>query len=270
MASTGSERRFTGSIPDIYDELMGPVFFQPYAEDMASRVARLLPHQVLEVAAGTGILTRAIVEQCPSAQVLATDLNQPMLDRAASLLSHPAVTWQQADAMDLPVEDGSCDVVACQFGVMFFPEQRVAFREARRALTQQGHFLFTSWDSVEANPTVAATRDAMHEIFPDDPPTFLERTPHGYHDVDVIRRDLEAAGFTDVQIETLALAGAPRPALDIARALCTGTPLRFEIEARAADRLDLAVDTVARLIAERLGDDDVAAPLSAHVVSARR
>ena len=147
-----TDKLFAGSIPEIYDRFLVPLIFEPYAVDLAGRVAALAPNDVLETAAGTGVLTRALSQQLPaSTHIVATDLNQPMLDQAAKRQQAGTVEWKQADALALPFADRSFDVVACQFGVMFFPDKVKGYKEARRVLRPDGRFLFNVWDRISEN-----------------------------------------------------------------------------------------------------------------------
>ncbi|MER8630217.1 class I SAM-dependent methyltransferase [Mesorhizobium opportunistum] len=265
-----TDKAFTGSIPENYDRYMVPLIFEPFAADLALRAAALSPGAVLEIAAGTGVVTRALAPKLsPDASYVVSDLNQPMLDYAASRQAPDnRITWRQADAMALPFEDAAFDVICCQFGAMFFPNRSAAYREARRVLKPGGHFLFNVWDRIEENVFADDVTNALARIFPDDPPRFLARTPHGYHDTALIRRDLEDAGFSHVVIETRAeqsRASSPRlPAV----AYCQGTVLRSEIEARDPGKLEAATDHAAAAIAERHGSGEVAAKIQAHVIMA--
>lgn len=265
-----ADKVFAGSIPENYDRYMVPLIFAPYAADLARRAALLSPSAVLETAAGTGVVTRALVPTLShGASYVATDLNQPMLDYAASRQAPDArITWRQADALALPFEASTFDLVCCQFGAMFFPDRPSAYREARRVLKPGGHFLFSVWDRIEENVFADDVTNALARIFPDDPPRFLARTPHGYHDTALIRRELENAGFSRVVIETHAeqsRASSPRvPAV----AYCQGTVLRSEIEARAAGKLEAATDYAAAAIAARHGSGEVVAKIQAHVIMA--
>ncbi|MFQ5567465.1 MAG: class I SAM-dependent methyltransferase, partial [Paracoccaceae bacterium] len=202
---SGSDKVFAGSIPDIYDEFLVPLIFEDLAGDLARRMALRAPGDVLETAAGSGVVTRAAARRLGrSARYTATDLNQPMLDRAARMQGEDArITWTQADALDLPFADGSFDVVLCQFGAMFFPDRVKGYAEARRVLRPGGRFLFNIWDRIETNEFADAVTGAVGELFPDDPPLFLARTPHGHGDVAVIRAELAAAGFTEISIDTV-------------------------------------------------------------------
>lgn len=265
-----TDKAFTGSIPENYDRYMVPLIFEPFAADLARRAAALSPGAILEIAAGTGVVTRALAPKLsPDASYVVSDLNQPMLDYAASRQAPDnRIAWRQADAMALPFEDAAFDVVCCQFGAMFFPNRSAAYREARRVLKPGGHFLFNVWDRIEENVFADDVTNALARFFPDDPPRFLARTPHGYHDTALIRGDLEDAGFSHVVIETRAeqsRASSPRlPAV----AYCKGTVLRSEIEARDAGKLEAATDYAAAAIAERHGSGEVAAKIQAHVVVA--
>ena len=192
-----SDKVFAGSIPENYDRLMAPLIFEPFAEDIAQRAASLSPSAVLETAAGTGVVTRALAPRLPlSASYIVTDLNQPMLDYAASRQPPDIrITWRQADALALPFDDAAFDLVCCQFGAMFFPDRIAGYREAKRVLKPGGHFLFNVWDRIEENVFAHEVTNALAEIFLNDPPRFLARTPHGYHDTALIRSELERCRF---------------------------------------------------------------------------
>jgi ubiquinone/menaquinone biosynthesis C-methylase UbiE len=268
MAAT--DKLFAGSIPEIYDRLLVPLIFESYARDLAARVAVVEPQDVLETAAGTGVLTRAIAARLPAqARIMATDLNQPMLDRASERQSHDGrIKWRQADALALPFEDQTFDVVACQFGAMFFPDKVQGYREARRVLKRGGHFFFNVWDRISENEFADVVTEALATLFPQDPPRFMARIPHGYHDVEMIRKELTAAGFMDISVETVddtSSASSPR---DPAIAYCQGTPLRNEIETRDASRLEDATKEAAQALASRFGSGPIEGRIRAHVIDA--
>ncbi len=266
-----SDNLFVGSIPAVYDTYLVPLIFAPYAIDLAARVANTGASRVLEIAAGTGVVTRTLAEALPAtAMIVATDLNQPMLDHAQRIGTARPVEWRQADALHLPFDDASFDAVVCQFGVMFFPEKRAAFAEVRRVLAPGGTFVFNVWDRIEDNELGEAATAALYTVFLDDAPRFMARVPHGYFDREVITRDLAAAGFTTAPvIDVLAersRAVSPRiPAI----AFCQGTPLRNEIEALDASRLAECTDATEAEIARRFGAGAVDAKMQALVVTTR-
>ena len=272
MGSLETDRAFTGSIPAVYETYLVPLIFESYATDLVSRLAKRAPARVLEIAAGTGVVTRLLAAVLPDpVSIVATDLNPSMIGHAAMLGTSRPVEWRQADAMALPFDDGSFDAVVCQFGVMFFPDKRQAFAEARRVLAPGGVLLFNVWDRIDENEFADTITSALEAVFPADPPRFLPRTPYGYYDKTVIEEDLLKAGFLSPPgITTLAarsLAGSPRvPAI----AFCKGTPLRNEIEARDASRLCGTTDLASDAIARRFGAGPVDGKIQAHVVMIER
>lgn len=269
MATSDIDKVFTGSIPKLYDTYLVPLIFEPYALDLANRLSsRPLP-RVLEIAAGTGVVTRALASALPeSVSIVATDLNQAMLDHACAVGTKRAVEWRQADAMQLPFRDGAFDAVVCQFGAMFFPDKSKAFSEARRVLRPGGVFLFNVWDRIEENEFADTVTTALASLFPTDPPRFMARTPHGYHDTRIIERDLANGGFMATpRIETVAARSRATSSRVPAIAYCQGTPLRNEIETRDAARLGEATDIAAEAIAQRFGREDVDGKIQAHIVT---
>jgi SAM-dependent methyltransferase len=268
MATT--DNLFAGSIPEIYDRFVVPLIFESYARDLAERIGNIRPQDVLETAAGTGVLTRAIASRLPAhARIVATDLNQPMLDCAAARQAGDGrITWQQADALALPFADQTFDIVACQFGAMFFPDKVQGYKEARRVLRPGGYFVFNVWDKISDNEFADVVTEALATIFPDNPPSFMARIPHGYHDVGRLRDELTIAGFASISIETLdETSRAPSPR-DAAIAFCQGTPLRNEIEARDRSRLEAATQESAEALALRFGSGPIAGRIRAHVITA--
>ncbi|MCZ4279839.1 methyltransferase domain-containing protein [Kiloniella laminariae] len=270
---TDSDKIFTGSIPEFYDSYLVPLIFEDYARDLAERVVGLRPSAVLETAAGSGVVPRALAPQLDaSVRYVVSDLNQPMLDHAAKKQgSHDCrVEWQQADALELPFADASFDVVLCQFGVMFYPDRVRGYAEARRVLKPGGCFVFSVWDHIRENVFADLVTAAAATVFPEDPPLFMARTPHGYHERATIERDLKQAGFSQIAIETRpGVSRAPNPRHP-AIAFCQGTPLRNEIEVRDSSLLEQVTNTAASHIAERYGNGSVEARMQAHVITAMR
>jgi SAM-dependent methyltransferase len=266
---SAADKVFAGSIPKLYESFLVPLIFEPYAADLVRRIASRPLTRVLEIAAGTGVLTRRLAAGLPQGvAIVATDLNQPMLDLARELGTARTVQWRQADAMQLPFDAGEFDAVLCQFGVMFFPDRAGAFAQARRVLKTGGLFLFNVWDRIEENEFADSVTQALEAVFPEDPPRFLARTPHGYHDLAAIEQDLQHAGFlAPAQFSTLAARSQAASPQVPAIAYCQGTPLRNEIEARDKSRLGEATDIAAQAIARRFGQGPVEGKIQAHIVA---
>jgi ubiquinone/menaquinone biosynthesis C-methylase UbiE len=245
---------------------MGPLLFEPYARLIAERSALLRPTRILETAAGTGIVTRALNEALPEARIVATDLNPVMIDFATRRFRSKQVAFRRADAQDLPFRDGSFDLVVCQFGVMFFPDKVRANREAWRVLVPGGRYLLVSFDRLELNPVPKVAQDAIVALFPKDPPDYMERGPFSYADPALIEHDLFAAGFTDIECETVALSSRVS-ARDAAQGLVLGSPFRSEIERRDPSALDRALNAVTEALRPFDGKE---AAISAHVVTATK
>lgn len=261
---------FAGSIPAIYDRYMVPLLFLPYAEVLADRAKVHRPSRILETAAGTGVVTQALHDALPDAEIVATDLNQPMLDLAAARIRSDKVRFQQADALDLPFDEGCFDLVACQFGVMFFPDKVVANAEARRVLRDGGRYMLVIWNRVELNAATKAAGSAVARLFPDDPAAFYERIPFRYHDRPTIESDLRAAGFAHADFETVELRSRAASSRDAAIALTQGTPMRSEIEQRGPGMLERATDAATEALRQFEGPGGFDAPMSAHIVTATK
>jgi ubiquinone/menaquinone biosynthesis C-methylase UbiE len=261
-----SRPAFEHSTPALYDRYMGPLLFAPWAELVAERASRLRPARVLETAAGTGIVTRALSRAVPDAEIVATDLNPAVVAFAQQFAWPEHVSFRAADAQALPFPDGLFDLVVCQFGVMFMPDKVRANREARRVLTATGRYLVVTFDRLERNPIPEAAGKAVAALFPADPPRYMETGPFSYADPALIKSDLQAAGFADIQIETVTLSSRVT-APDAAQGLVLGSPFRAEIEQRDPASLERALDAVTDALKAWDGKD---APMSAHVVTATR
>ncbi len=264
-----TDKVFSGSIPEIYDRLFVPLIFEPYASDLAMRIAKTTPRDVLEIAAGTGALTTAMVSRLTAAtRIVATDLNQPMLDHSAAKPSlQGRVTLQQADTQALPFDDATFDVVTCQFGMMFLPDRVKGYNEALRVL-RRGHFMFNVWDRISDNHFADVVTDALTVLFPKDPPLFMARTPHGYHDVAQIREQVSAGGFKSISIDTVDFTSKAKSARDVAIAYCQGSPLRNEIVARDPSGLEEATNVAAAALTKRFGSGPIEGLIRAHVIGA--
>lgn len=266
-----SDKGFTGSIPALYDRYLGPMLFEPYAVDLAERIAAFAPSAVLETAAGTGIVTRRLAEVLSdAASITATDLNQAMIDTAVAKITSAKIEWQACDATLLPFADGAFDCVLCQFGVMFFPSKVDAYKEARRVLRPGGKFLFSVWDRIEWNPIPNTVSDAIAARYPVDPPNFLRRTPFGYNNVETISNQLSEAGFGNIESVVVTLPCCCPSPRDAAVGQCHGSPLRSEIEARDATGLAAATDAAAAALAARFGEGPIESTMQAIIFTAAR
>jgi ubiquinone/menaquinone biosynthesis C-methylase UbiE len=272
MNNVVTDKAFVGSIPKLYEEYLVPMIFESYARDLVDRVATRSLTKVLEIAAGTGVVTRKLAIKLPdSVDIVATDLNQPMLTIATEIGTQRPVQWRQADAMQLPFDDSTFDAVVCQFGVMFFPDKSKAFAEARRVLRPDGAFIFNVWDRIEENEFTHTISMALDTLFPTDPPRFMQRVPHGYYDLDAIMRDLKMGGFKALpKFATIAARSKAASPRIPATAFCQGTPLRNEIEARGSSLLDKATDIATAAIAKRFGSGAVEGKIQAHVIIVER
>jgi len=260
---------FSGSIPSLYDKYLGPLIFEPYAEDLATRLSALDPNAYWRrppvPASSRGALDRSL---SPRAGIVATDLNQPMLDHAAERISSSRVGWQKADAQALPFPDATFDAVVCQFGVMFFPDKQKAYGEARRVLKPGGRFIFSVWDKLEHNEFPDLVSSAVADMFADDSRAFW---PERRTAITIETRsspNCEAPVFGNVAAETLTRRSVAPSCRDPAIGFCQGSPLRSEIEARDASRLAEATDAAAGKIAARFGNGPVDGKIQAHVFTA--
>jgi ubiquinone/menaquinone biosynthesis C-methylase UbiE len=256
---------FEHSTPELYDRYMGPLLFAPYAEYVAKRVAPLRPGRVLETAAGTGIVTRAVSEALPGAEIIATDINPAVVEFAACQFVSEGVTFQAADAQQLPFEDGSFDLVLCLFGIMFFPDKVQANAEARRVLRPGGRYIMVTFNRLDLNPVPKAAGEAVAKLFPEDP-RYMERGPFSYPDVGVIEQDLRSAGFEMIEVETVELPSLVS-AQDAAHGIVLGSPFRAEIERIDPSALERAAAAVEQALQPW---DGTRAPMSAHIATAIR
>ncbi len=261
---------FSGSIPAAYDRYLGPILFQPYAQDLAARFQAKKTGSVLELACGTGILTRALRTHLPStAKLIATDLNEPMFRQAAAKFGKgETVRWLQADACNLPFDGGKFDAVLCQFGLMFVPDKALAAREVYRVLKPDGVFLFNVWDAMKYNKLAQLAHVTIASYFEKDPPTFYQ-VPFSYHDRDEIRRVLKQAGFRKIETEVVAKIGIATGAQDAAKGLVHGNPVAVAITDRDPSLLPVITDAVAAAIVRRFGRRNIRAPMRAIVVQGR-
>jgi SAM-dependent methyltransferase len=242
-----SDSVFTDAMSGRYERLLGPLF-APFADHVADLVAAYGPSDVLETAAGTGILTRRLADVLPGARITATDLNAPMLAYGEQVAPRPNVHWQQADAQDLPFGDASFDLAVCQFGAMFFPDRRAAYRESRRVLQSGRVFILVVWGPLDRNDFTRVVDEATATHVPAGVQSFIRRVPFGYADMDLIKSDLSASGFDTMEIDTVSLT-VRASATDLARGICEGTPLAADL----GTSVEAAVSAATSALEEELG-----------------
>jgi SAM-dependent methyltransferase len=259
-----------GFAAELYERHLVPLVFGEHARIMASRFRDMAAGRLLEIAAGTGALTRELRTRLPdTVDIVATDLNQPMLDQAMAMSGGGAITWRQADAMALPFEDDAFDAAVCQFGAMFFPDKVAAFSQVHRVLRSGGLFRFSVWDRMEVNLLNQMYQDVIDAMFSTDPPGRM-REPFSYHDRTIITADLTGAGFIDIALEVVPDYYRATSARDAAFAISQGHPVRQEIEARGPEYLERAFEILANNVVARYGNGPVAIPNQAIIVTAHR
>jgi SAM-dependent methyltransferase len=263
--STTPEVSWVAEMPGYYDRCLGPAVFAPFAAYLAAAANGLSPTSVLELASGTGVVTAELVRALPQAHITATDLSEAMVTWGRDHV--PGAAWQLADAQALPFDDGTFDLVVCQFGVMFFPDKPGAFAEAARVLKPGSTMLFAVWDVVAKSTFAAALSESLEVVLPNDPPSFLMQIPHGYNDAVQIASDVAAGGLELIEIAPVTLPGHSPSARTVAEGFCLGTPLRFALAERGV--LQTLTDAVAAEMTRILGDGPVRADLGAFVITAR-
>ena len=267
MSSASS---YKGNIPQHYEQYLGPILFEPFAEDLARRVPEGT-RSVLELACGTGRVTHHLDRRLQrSARLVASDLHSDMIGMARSIVFSPRVEWMEVDAQQLPFGDGIFDLVVCQFGVMFFADKLKAFREAWRVLEAGGRFLFNTWDGFSVNPRAALIRRVMEEELGERAPDLVSVGPYSFHNEAHIAFLLEEAGFSSVKLEKVARTGTYRDPNELVEGFVEGSPLGAyldhlgpAIRLRVKERLRRALD-------EQFPIYGFQVPMQAIVVEARK
>jgi SAM-dependent methyltransferase len=261
---------FSGSIPEFYDRIMGPAHFDAFGAELARRLPARPPGDVLELACGTGCVTRHLRERLtPALKLVATDISKAMLDYARrKLAATEGIEWCEADACKLPFGDAAFGAVVCAFGVMFVPDKAACFREARRVLRKGETFLFDVWDGLENNPHGRVAAEVIEALLPDDPAATFGSIPYHFNDRATIGRLLEDAAFAPARIDTVRTACTCPSARDFATGQLRGTPRSLILQERG-----IPVDGVIEKVAAALARVGGAAPFKytaqAVVVEAR-
>jgi ubiquinone/menaquinone biosynthesis C-methylase UbiE len=259
---------FVGTVPENYERYLGPLMFKPYAQDLACRLLVGDQAEVLELACGTGVLTRELLAMMePGVHLVASDVSEPMLEVAQQQIRDRRIEWHQADAAALPFDAGRFDAVICQLGIQYFADKVAAAREARRVLRRGGVFLFSTWSGPQTNPLAHLAQQTAAACFPDDTPTFYE-LPWSYGDTRQIESDLRAAGFRHVSIQPVALVGRAPSADYAAMGIVQGTPMANAIAERRSITVDAFTAVIAASLTRELGDGPLALPMQAWIVRA--
>lgn len=259
---------FTGSMPEYYDSLLGPAWFDKFALDLAARVPASPPGPLLEIACGTGIVTRRLRQRLkPEVGIVATDISKAMLDYARAKPGGTAIEWREADACKLPFEDAGFGAAVCAFGIMFVPDKAAAFREVRRVLREGGTFVFNVWDRIEENPHARSSAEVFEALFPGDPEMQFVKIPYGMHDRALLRGLLSQARFREVRIEARRFEVHSPDARSIALGQIRGSPRVLLIEKRGAS-VDEVIGRTASALAMAGGSKPYRSHAQAVVVEA--
>jgi ubiquinone/menaquinone biosynthesis C-methylase UbiE len=264
----GSSNAVSGDSAAHYDQFFGPLYFEPYAIEVAERIDPSSISIALEIAAGTGRVTRHIRERIkPTAKLIASDISEDMLSEAKKKLSHLSIEWQTIDAQELPLSDNSIDLVVCCFGYMFVPDKPKAFTEAHRVLRPGGLLLFTTWDRGEKNIPSYITRTIANEYL-EKPLSASDNLATSMSEEADIRPLIENAGFTKISIEKVELRSGNITAKDVAYGLVKGGPFYKEIKKRNPAWIEEIIGKVEKELAEKFGTDPMRAPISAVICQA--
>lgn len=260
-----STAAFVGSIPEKYEEHLGPLLFEPYAVDLVARIDTKNIKNVLEIACGTGRVTYHLCNLLPpSLKLVVTDLNPDMISMAQAKLKDKNIEWKVADAQELPFDNESFDLVVCQFGYMFVPDKTGAFTEAYRVLRKGGRLLFNTWDKIENNGAPAVTNEVINAVFENDPPVFYQ-VPFSMHDPKEIESLLKNAGFKNIKIELVKKEGKSSSALHAAIGFVEGNPVYEEIIKKDPALVAVVREQIKKKLAQKYGDSPMICPLQAFV-----
>ncbi len=266
-----SASAFVGEIPEHYDKGLGPNIFVDYAGRLVDECCAEAVANVIELAAGTGIVSGKLRDRLPKdASLLVTDLNGPMLEVAKKKLEEgDNLRFSVADAMDLPFEEARFDLMVCQFGVMFFPDKVASFREAARVIKPGGRYVFNVWSAMSENPFSQMAHEVARQFFPDDPPGFY-KVPFHYGDPQLVKADLAEAGWGDIRYETIRLSKRIEAPETFAKALVFGNPLIDEIRSRGGVSSDDVAREMASALHRTFGPSEMTMPLSATTFVCRK
>ena len=261
---------FAGSVPQNYETYLGPLFFEPYALDLVERIQNTGLENILEIACGTGRVTKHLASKLsPTTALIATDLNKDMLRVAESIVTSKNIKWQVADAHELPFEGDTFDLVICQYGVMFFQDKPKALREINRVLKPGGNFIFNTWNELQYNALSQMAQTVLEEVYPNDPPRFLEKGPYSFYNQEPIKALLTEAGFSNISIELVAKTGLAATPEDAVNGILDGTP-NFGYIAERDIPPSIAKEKLKTLLTYHYGSKNLQLPMQAFVVEAKK
>lgn len=256
---------FTGSIPEIYDKHLGPLLFEPFAEDLSERISNKNSESVLELACGTGRLTNYLFNKLHYAKIISTDINPDMISFAKKKVTGENIEWMHTDMQEIPFEDSIFDLVICQFGVMFVPDKIKAFKEINRVLKPGGTFLFNTWDKLETNKLAIFSNEFINTYFMDDPITFYH-IPFSYFTESDIKMEMNEGGFKNTSFTLVAKAGKSESAAHAAIGFVEGNPVSAFIKERDPKLISVIRDNLANALAEKFGNNPMTCSMNAIVV----
>lgn len=259
---------FGGSIPQNYDQYLGPFLFEPYARDLVARIDRN-DGRVLELACGTGRVTAHLVKKMNKASLTVTDINPDMLSIAREKVKDSNIDWQTADMMELPFKNEEFDVVVCQYGIMFVPDKSKAMSEIYRVLKSGGYFHFNTWDNLDNNPVPNAVITAFRKTLSGEEGQFFD-IPFSMYDPQELERLLKESGFFDIRIERVKKEGEAASAADLSEGFLMGTPAYNAIMEHRPGSLQKIKEDVKTAVEAVAGNKQIRTPLNAWVCSARK
>jgi SAM-dependent methyltransferase len=268
ISTSNSTDDDSGNSAAHYDRFFGPLYFEPFAVEVAKRIDPTSIGIALEIGAGTGRVTRHIRERIPaSAKLIASDINQDMMEEAKKNLSHLDIEWRTIDAQELPFNDNSIDLIVCCFAYMFVPDKAKGLSEAYRVLKPGGVLLFTTWDRLEKNVPSYIARMIAEEYLKEPLPE-SNNLATSMSEESAISPLLQNARFTNISIEKVELLSASPTARDAAYGLVKGGSFYNVIKNRNSAWIDEMINKVEKELAEKYGAAPMKAPISALICQA--
>ncbi len=259
---------FAGEVAANYEEFLGPMFFEPYAIEVASRIDPASIRLAVEIASGTGRVTRHLRERIPaSAKLIASDISEDMLSIAKKKLKDFDIEWKIIDAQSLPFDDNSADLVVCCFAYMLVPDRAKALAEAHRILRPGGMLLFTTWDKLELNAASHIYRKIAKKYL-GDVLSEAYNLPFSLYDDTLIRSLLQDAGFSKIAIGHVIKSSFCRTAKEAVNGLAQGGMIYNEIMKRNPAWMDEIKDMAEKELSEKFGAEPMIAPMSALISQA--